>query len=473
MGQPHGTPARARGKKLLMTRPRRSEIASILDLGVPIALTQLAGMGFSMVDMAFVGRLGVEPLAGISIGNAIFNTLMIGSLGFLLGLDFLISHAIGAGKQDEANSMLIQALYVSTLLSIPLIAIMTWGSGWFEFFGIAPGVAQQGQTYLRALAWSLWPWLLFSSFRQYLQGMGVALPVLYILIVANVINALGNWLFVFGFDWNVTIAAIPLQLKVAPMGIAGSALATGISRAFMFAALAAYTIAKSRRGGLGLFTAPLKFSFEKMRRLIRLGAPASGQLILEVGVFATATLLAGRLGAAPLAAHQIVLQIASFTFMVPLGLSSATAVRVAQALGAGDRSLARRTGWLSIGLSAGFMAFCGVMLLLFSKSLLGIFTSDSEVIRIGTGLVIIAGFFQLFDGAQVVGSGVLRGIGNTRASFIANLLGHWFLGLPIGAMLCFWAGWGVHGLWLGLSAGLVFVAITLIQTWRTINAPSR
>jgi MATE family multidrug resistance protein len=192
------------------------------------------------------------------------------------------------------------------------------------------------------------------------------------------------------------------------------------------------------------------------------------QFTLEVGVFATASLLAGKLGATPLAAHQIVLQVASVTFMVPLGISAAAAVRVAQHLGMEQPHRARITGSLSIGCSALMMASVGVLLYLLASPLLQAFTPDTEVVAVGTMLIFAAAFFQLFDAVQVVSTGVLRGVGNTKISMFANLIGHWFVGLPAGYFLAFSLVWGVLGIWMGLSLGLITVASSLVLAWRRI-----
>jgi MATE family multidrug resistance protein len=202
-----------------------------------------------------------------------------------------------------------------------------------------------------------------------------------------------------------------------------------------------------------------------MGQLLRLGFPAAMQMVLEVGVFALATTLAARLPAEALAAHQIVLNIASLTFMVPLGVGSATAVLVGQALGRGEQAGAVTTGWRGFQLGVGFMAISGLAFLLFPGPLLGCYTHDPGVIRIGRSILLLAAFFQLADGTQVVGTGALRGLGDTRAPMIANLCGHWFVGLPLGVWLCFGLRYGLAGLWVGLATGLIVVAAALLWRW--------
>lgn len=431
----------------------QSEIKSLAKLAFPVALGHVANMAMQVVDTMFVGRLGPEAIGGVSAANAVFAVVMVLGIGIMLGVDYLVARAFGAGKYDECHRTLVQALYLAVGYSLPCMVLMYFAANLFGRFGVAPEVALQAGQYMRWLTWSLLPTLLFAAYRQYLQALGVAAPVMVIMVIANAVNALGNWLFVFG------------SAGAPRLGIAGSGLSTCLARVYMLLALAAYIYLRDRKMKLGLARVSWAFSRERLREMVRLGLPAAGQLGLEVGVFALSTLLAARLGATSLAAHQIVLHVASVMFMFPLGLSVAATVRVGQAIGQGQGHRASRIGWTALAMGAGFMCCSGIGLYLVAHPLLRAFTTDAAVIAAGTTLLLIAAFFQLFDGVQVVGTGVLRGIGNTRASMLANLFGHWGLGLPIGAVLCFKAGWGVSGLWIGLCTGLVSVALMLLYVW--------
>ena len=428
----------------------------VARLGGPIALIYLANMAMQIVAMVFVGHLGTEQLAGFAVGNAIFGATMVTGIGLLLGLDYLAARAFGAGKQDEVNRLLVQAFYYAAGLSVVITLVMRMASYQFVHMGIAEPVAAFGGEYLRALSWSLAPFLLFTVFRQYLQSMGLASPILWVLVVANIVN----------FGANAFLVPHPRF-----GGVAGSGWATVFARTFVFVSVAGYALYFSHKKKLGLwktFRHASRPSFEILGQLVRLGFPAGVQFLFEVGVFATFTLIAGRLGAVPLAAHQIALQIASVTFMVPLGIASAGAVRVAQAIGAQDRRQAMHAGWISIVLGGVCMIVFGIILLIVPQTLLGFFSADPSVRSVGAGLLFITAFFQLFDGVQVVSSGVLRGLGNTRISMMINLIGHWGIGLPTGVALCFWAGWGVYGIWIGLSVGLTLVAVSLAVAWHRL-----
>lgn len=432
---------------------QNGELGQLLKLAAPISLGLLGGLFMQIVDMMFVGRLGPAAIGGVSIGNAVFVTLMVMALGLSVGLDYLVSHSFGAGKLSECHRYLIQSLFILTIVAFVSMALMWIAPIGFVQFGIGPDIAQQATRYLRAVCWSLWPFLMFSCFRQYLQAMGVAMPALVILILANFVNALCNWVFVYG-NWGAP-----------PMGVAGSGLSTCIARGFMLVAIVAYAYRRDRRMTLGLAGTTWRFSVRHMLEIIRLGLPAGLQMLFEVGVFALSTMLAGRLGAVQLAAHQIVLQLASFTFMIPLGVASATAVRIGQALGSHQTERVRRIAWTSFAFGASFAVIMALAMYGFSRPLLRIFSTDEAVLGIGATLLLVAALFQVSDAVQVIGSGVLRGIGNTQVSMYTNLAGHWLLGLPVGYVLCFRVGWGTHGLWIGLSVGLTAVAATLLCVW--------
>jgi MATE family multidrug resistance protein len=262
-----------------------------------------------------------------------------------------------------------------------------------------------------------------------------------------VVNAVANYALVYG------------HLGAPRMGIVGSAWATNLARLFM----AVLVLAWSARQGLRF--AP-GFHSATMRELLRLGIPASVQLFFEGGVFSLSTVLMARFGASAAAAHQVVMQIASFTFMVPLGVSIAGAVRVGNALGRDDPDAARRAGSSAVTLAAVFMVFSGVALLLGATAISQGFHLDPESAGLARRFLVCAAFFQLFDGMQISLSGVLRGTGDTVASMVANLVGHWGVGLPVGCLLAFSFGLRGVGLWLGLAAGLFAVAMTLLVVWR-------
>ena len=320
-------------------------------------------------------------------------------------------------------------------------------------WGLHPDIQLLAVPYFSRIVWSILPLLLYTAFRRYLQALGVVTPIMTALVSANLVNVLTNWLLVFG------------SLGAPRLGVDGATLATCISRVYLALFLFLAVVRHDRRYRTGLWDVPRRLELHRMRRLGALGLPAAIQVSLEVGVFAAATALAGRLAPATLAAHQIVLNVASVTFMVPLGVGSAGAVRVGQAVGRRDVIGARHAGWAALVLGGGFMSCAAVVFVLAPHAILRLFTTDPSVIGVGVTLLLVAAVFQLFDGLQGVATGVLRGFGDTRTPMFWNLAGHWLIGLPTGYLLCFVMGWGVVGLWVGLSTGLILVGVVLVAAW--------
>jgi MATE family multidrug resistance protein len=307
--------------------------------------------------------------------------------------------------------------------------------------------------YLSILTWSLPPLLFYVAFRRYLQAMNVVRPVMFALVAANVVNAIANWILIYG------------RFGAPAMGVRGSAYATLVARIFMAGWLLIVILRHEAHVTPRLRDTPLGIDLARLRRLFALGFPAAGQAVLEVGVFAAATALAGRVSANALAAHQIALNLAALTFMVPLGVSSAAAVRVGQAVGRRDPRGAASAGWTAIALGVGFMSAAATGFLLMPRALIHAFTRDPAVLELGVSLLFVAAVFQLFDGLQGVTTGALRGLGNTHTAMLWNLAGHWLVGLPLGYYLCFRLGLGVIGLWWGLSVGLMICGVALLLVW--------
>jgi MATE family multidrug resistance protein len=300
-----------------------------------------------------------------------------------------------------------------------------------------------------------------------LQGMHLATPVMFALITANLLNAVADWALIYG------------HLGLPELGVAGAAWATLFSRIYMFAALmVAIWWTDKRFSHDSLWRVPRMFDPARLRRLLSLGLPAASQVLAEVGVFALATALAGTLDPISGASHQIALNLAGVAFMIPLGVGSAGAVRVGHAVGAGDPVRATAAGWTAIILGVVFMLSSGALFVAIPRTLIGLFSTDPAVLNVGTSLLYLAAIFQLFDGIQGVITGTLRGLGDTRTPMLVNLAAHWLLGLPVSYTLCFIVGWGVWGLWIGLSLGLIVTGVILLWAWtvkirRYQQSPSR
>ena len=431
----------------------------MLSLATPVVVAEVGWVSMQIVDIAMVGQLGPAAIGAVGIGSALFFALAVFGMGLMLGLDTLVAQAFGRGHLDECRRWLLHGLLLAGILTIPLTLGARVGANHLDLLGLDPAVLELTRGYFRLVAWSILPLLLYVALRRYLQAVNVVRPVMLALVIANVINAGVNWLLVFGN------AGFP------ELGVEGAAWATCISRTYMCAALAVAARSKVASMTGASSYADNRFELGRLRRLVELGWPAAAQLTLEVGVFAAASALAGRLEPHFLAAHNIVLNLAGLSFMVPLGVASAGAVRVGHAVGRGDSEGAKRAGWVALALGAAFMSVAAALFVTYPDVILHLFTSDRDVVATGVTLFLVAAVFQLFDGLQGVATGVLRGLGDTRTAMFSNLAGHWIIGLPVGYALCFWWGFGVVGLWIGLSTGLILVAIVLVPVWhRRISA---
>ncbi len=425
----------------------------MFTLAIPVVLAELGWVTMGLVDTLMVGGLGPEAIGAVGMGTSLFMGVCIFAMGLLLGLDTLVAQSFGAGRLDECHRWLAHGVVLSLVLTAPVMLVLRLLSSALGAWGLNPVVLGLLRPYLDALTWSVLPLLLYASFRRYLQGMGAVRPVMVALITANLVNLFFNWVLIYG------------TLGAPKMGVNGSAWATVIARIGMAGVLFVVILLRERGRRPGLFATPVRIEIARMRRLLALGLPAASQVTLEVGVFAAATALAGRLTATSLAAHQIAINIIAFTFMVPLGVASAGAVRVGHAVGRLDGDGAVRSGWTALLFGTFFMSCAAVVFLLAPRRLIGAFTPDAGVIQAGVSLLFVGALFQLFDGVQGVATGVLRGLGDTRTPMLWNLAAHWFIGLPIGYALCFVAGYGVIGLWWGLSLGLAICGVALLAVW--------
>ena len=440
-------------------RPTLSnELRPMVALAAPVVLAELGWVTMGIVDTVMVGRLGAGAIGAVGLATMLFFAIAVFAMGLLLGLDPLVAQAFGARRIDECHRWLVDGIWLSAIITLPLLAATAALNATLGSWGLPPDVLAMTRPYLSIINWSLPPLLLYVAFRRYLQAMNVVTPVMVALVLANVANGIANWALIYG------------HLGMPALGVRGSAYSTLLARSFMAIWLLGAVIRHEARQSPRLRDTPFRFDIARVNRLFALGLPAAGQAVLEVGVFAAATALAGRVSADALAAHQIALNMAAFTFMVPYGIASAAAVRVGQALGRGDGRSANIAGWTAILIGVGFMSCAAAVFFIAPHPLLALFTSDQAVITIGVALLFVAAVFQLFDGLQAVTTGALRGVADTRTPMLWNLTGHWLFGLPLGYTLCFVLGRGVTGLWWGLSAGLMVCGVALLVTWGRASA---
>lgn len=434
----------------------RDELRPTLRLALPLVLAEIGWMSMMIVDTMMVGRLpnSADSIAAVSISSSLFVVFALFAEGLLVGLDTLVSQAFGAGRREDCHRSLVNGMYLSFTVA-PLLGTVVWLlSSHFDLLGVQPDVAALAKPYMRTLAAGLLPLVLYFTLRRTLQGMNIVRPIAFALISANLINLAGNYCFIYG------------KLGFPALGVTGSGIATAVSRSYLAAVLATYLLSYDRHHRAELLRTPLQPDLQRIRRLISLGVPAALQITAEVTVFALVASLIARLGAIQLASHQIALNTVAFTYMVPLGISAAAAVRVGQAIGRRDAPGARNAGNTAIVLGASFMALMSFVLLVFPRAIAHIYTYDEVVIRSAISLLAAGAAFQLFDGLQTVATGAMRGSGDTRTPMLCHFCGYWLIGVPLGAYLCFGRHWGALGLWVGLSISLIIIGLLLMFFWR-------
>src|ERR1700722_5568936 len=433
----------------------RREFPPTVRLALPLVLAELGWMSMAIVDTVMVGHLpdSATAMGAVSLSSNIFIVPALFGAGLLMGLDTLVSQAFGAGQREDCHRSLVNSIYLSIALT-PILTAPVWLlPKLLRSMQIDPAILALAIPYTKALAVGLFPLLLYFAVRRCLQAMNMVRIVAFALITANIVNAVGNWVLIYG-KWG------------APsMGAVGSGWSTALARLYMAAVLIIYLLWYDARHRTDLLKTPVDIDLPRIRRLLTLGYPAALQFTLESGIFALVTALIARLGPVPLASHQIALNTVAFTYMVPLGISSAAAVRVGQAIGRKDPRAAGDAGGTAIFLGAAFMTCASAALLIFPHAIARMYTPAPDVIRATTFLLAAGAAFQLFDGIQTVATGALRGAGDTRTPMLCHLIAYWIVRLPLSSWLCFNRNWGTFSPWVGLSLALILIGVVLLATW--------
>ncbi len=435
----------------MFPRPTPQDLRELSRLALPIVLVQIAQMAMGVEDTMIVGHYSAAALAGVAIGSLYTFTISSFGLGLILGLEPLMAQAVGARDHDAMARAFQRGLAIAGVLGTLTMLSMLPARPLLLALGQPRSIVDVAAPYLLVTAPSQWAFLLFSLMRLVLQSRSTTRPIVVSIVAANAVNVALSIVLVYGF------------LGMPRMGPVGSGVATLISRWAMVLGL----LAGGWRDYRPLFRwHERSLKWTPMLHVLRLGLPVGTQILLEFGVFAVVGLLMGHLGPVASSAHQIALNIASLTYMVPLGVSSAGSVLVGRAIGAGRPEDARRVAASALLFGVGFMACAAVVLILAPGWLAHVYTGDRATIALASTLIPIAGVFQVFDGTQVVSIGLLRGSGDTRTPMLVNLFGYWLVALPLALWLGRGLGLGPVGLWWGLVAGLVVVALVVLARLR-------
>lgn len=434
-----------------MSRSRlAADVRFLLALSIPAIAGQIGGMLLGVEDTVMLGHVGVRALDASALGNVwAWGTLIFG-FGVVLGIDPIVSHAHGASDEKRLGLALQRGIIAALLVSIPIAILWLLAEPVLVAMGQDRALAHDAWAFLVPQIPGIPGFLVFMAFRQHQLNRKITMPSVWVMVLANVLNVTLDWALIYG------------HLGLPPLGVVGSGIATGITRVAMMGAIALWTFKGGLARGAWVPWSREALEWTGLKEILRFGLPVGLQIGAESWAFQIATLWAGKLGKAELGAHSIALNLASLSFMVPLGVSIGTVTLVGNRLGTGDREGAHRGAKVALAMGGAVMSVSALLFLLLRNALPHLYTSDPEVVALAAAILPIAAAFQLFDGLQVVGGAVLRGMGDPKPAAVFNVVGYYLLALPLAWWLGFRANAGIAGIWWGLALGLALIATALV-----------
>ena len=435
---------------------------AVLVLGLPLIGSHVAQMSLHVIDVLMLGWYSVEALAAVVLGTSLFFALFIMGSGFAWAVMPLVAHAAASGDDTELRRVTRMGLWLSTAFAVAILPLMWWSGAILRAMGQEPALAALTQDYLRIAGFGMIPALLVMVLKSHLAALERTRMVLWVTVTAAVANVGVNWVFIFG------------NLGAPEMGVRGAAMASVVVATVSVVALGLHAGLAPGLRGHTLFVRLWRPDPRAMAQVFRLGWPIGLTNLAESGLFAASSLLMGWIGTRELAAHGIALQVVSVLFMVQMGLSNAATVRAGRALGRGDALGLWRGAVVVTALSLGFALTTVGLLLAVPEALVGVFMAPDDperaaVIALGAAMLAVAALFQLFDAAQVVVLGLLRGVQDTRVPMLLATVSYWLVGIPLSWALAFPLGWGPQGIWLGMAIGLAVAALTMsARFWRRL-----
>ena len=441
-------------------QPWRDEIRATLSLAWPLILTNVSQSLINATDVLLLGWVGPRTLAAGMLGVNLYVAFLIFGMGLVYAASPILARQLGARRHSlrEVRRTVRQTMWAATAIAIPVWIILWNAEPILILLGQEPALAAEAKSFVRALQWGFLPALLYLVLRSYVAALEKPIWSLVVGLAGVVFNALVNYGLIFG------------HFGLPQLGLVGAGIGSSLANSFMFAAMALVVTLHPRFRRYRLFGRFWRPDWERFRAVWRLGLPIAVTLALEVTIFNAAVFLMGWIGAEAVAAHAVALQLAALTFMVPLGLSQAVTVRVGLALGRRDRDGVTRAGWTAFTLGIGFMTLMALVMLAFPYRLVTLFLDPADpanagVIPLAISYLFVAALFQIFDGAQAVGAGMLRGLHDTRIPMIYAATGYWVIGLATAYGLAFGLGWQGIGIWIGLAVGLAVVSFMMVARW--------
>ena len=435
----------------------REQVKTTFLLAYPVMLSQLGQVAVGVADSMMVGRLGALELAASSLANSIFFVLLMFGIGISMGLTPLVSKAYGKGKTNQISRLFSNSLLINFLTSLVMLGLILLFARNLNLLNQPEEVEALALPFLLIITASLVPLMVFQAFKQFVEGLSQTKQAMFITIAANLVNVFLNWLLIWG-HWGFP-----------ELGFLGAAWATLISRVLMMVLMGAYVLYSKRYADFGLRILRFKPNWTLCQRILKIGVPTGFQFIFEVSAFSAAAIMMGWIGVNALAGHQIALNLATISYMMATGLATAGMIRVSHYIGKEDYKGMREAGMVAFGLVATFMFGCALLFFVLRFWLPTLYIDDPQVISLAASLLILAGLFQLSDGIQVVGLGVLRGLEDVKVPTVVTFLAYWGLGLPLGYFLAFTMGMAEKGIWIGLLIGLTLTAGMLLYRFDQLS----
>lgn len=435
----------------------KEHFKATIAIALPVMISQLGQVSVGVADSMMVGRLGALPLASASLANSIFFVIMMFGLGISMGITPLVSMAEGKGKTKRISNLFGHGLWINLITAIALTGVVLGLSSGIQLLGQPEDVVRLAIPYLLVITASLVPFMIFQTFKQFAEGLSQTKQAMYITIFCNGVNIFLNWILIWG------------KFGAPELGLMGAGWATLISRILM-PILMGFYILRSRRYDIYSLSLKLKkLSLPIVSRILNIGIPTGFQFIFEVSAFSAAAIMMGWIGVNALAGHQIALNLASISYMMATGLSTAGMIRVSNMVGRGNQKAVRESGMVVFVLILGFMFVAAMIFVVFRMFLPTLYIDDPEVIATAASLLIVAALFQLSDGVQVAALGVLRGLEDVKIPTLVTLVAYWVLGLPLGYFFAFQLEMGEIGIWYGLLIGLSITAVLLFYRFHILS----
>ena len=435
----------------------REQVKTTFLLAYPVMLSQLGQVAVGVADSMMVGRLGALELAASSLANSIFFVALMFGIGISMGLTPLVSNAFGKGKTNQISRLFSNSLLINFLAGVALFGLVLLFSQSLSLLNQPEEVEALALPFLLIITASLVPLMLFQTFKQFVEGLSQTKQAMFITIAANLVNVFLNWLLIWG-HWGFP-----------ELGFLGAAWATLISRVLMMVLMGGYVLTSKRYRDFKIQIFRFKPNWTLCQRILKIGVPTGFQFIFEVSAFSAAAIMMGWISVNALAGHQIALNLASISYMMATGLATAGMIRVSHYIGKEDYKGMREAGMVAFGMAATFMFVCALLFFVLRFFLPTLYIDDPQVISLAASLLVLAGLFQLSDGIQVVGLGVLRGLEDVKVPTVVTFLAYWGLGLPLGYFLAFTMGMAEKGIWIGLLIGLTLTAGLLLYRFDQLS----